>query len=85
MALGMVRAGCRTSSPSVAMRAYPAKAKNSSPAACKTPPTVIAPDGTTRERSARPLARQATTATASTTRTTATIARVSQAALCTPT
>ena len=37
MARGMVRAGSRTSSPSVAIRAYPANAKNSNPAACSTP------------------------------------------------
>ena len=37
IARGMVRAGSRTSSPIVAIRAYPAKAKNNSPAACRTP------------------------------------------------
>lgn len=37
MARGMIRAGSRTSSPMVAMRAYPAKAKNRSPPACRTP------------------------------------------------
>jgi hypothetical protein len=37
MARGMVRRGSRTSSPMVAMRAYPANAKNSSPVACRMP------------------------------------------------
>ena len=37
MARRRVREGSRTSSPSVAMRAYPAKAKNSSPAAVNAP------------------------------------------------
>ena len=37
IARGIVRAGSRTSSPRVATRAYPANAKNSSPAACRMP------------------------------------------------
>ncbi len=41
MALGMVTAGSRTSSPSVAIRAYPAKAKNRNPAERRAPPTVV--------------------------------------------
>ena len=41
MALGMVTAGSRTSSPSVAIRAYPANAKNRNPAERRTPPTVV--------------------------------------------
>ncbi|CNH35034.1 Uncharacterised protein [Mycobacterium tuberculosis] len=39
IALGMVRVGSRTSSPIVAIRAYPANAKNSNPADCSTPYT----------------------------------------------
>jgi hypothetical protein len=39
----MVTVGARTSSPRVAIRAYPAKAKNSSPADCKIPYAVASP------------------------------------------
>ena len=38
-ARGIVRAGSRTSSPSVAMRAYPANAKKQNPAPPSTPST----------------------------------------------
>ncbi len=37
IARGRVRRGSRTSSPSVAMRAYPAKLKKSNPADCRIP------------------------------------------------
>lgn len=75
----MVRAGSRTSSPRVAMRAYPAKAKNSRPPACSTPATPPENPMSSRPASAAPDDRHTTTTEARTARTTATIARVSQA------
>ena len=89
MARGIVRAGSRTSSPSVAMRAYPANAKNSSPADCSTPYQPTSPPASPPPRasstavarcaSAAPPARQAATTTASTSSTTVTTTRVSRA------
>ena len=76
MALGMVRAGSRTSSPRVAMRAYPAKAKNNSPAACSTP-LMLPPVRVIR--SAWPATATVTTTPASIASTPATITRVSNA------
>ncbi len=78
-ARGMVRAGSRTSSPRVAIRAYPAKAKNSSPAACSVPyqppwrTSVAARDGCARGPDQA--ASRATTRQASTTATTALLRR----------
>jgi hypothetical protein len=80
----MVRAGSRTSSPSVAIRAYPANAKNNSPAAWSTPPTGMS-DGSARfaDRAPPELSTTATTAS-STASTTPTMTRVSSADFCTP-
>ena len=54
----MVRAGSRTSSPRVAIRAYPANAKNNRPAACSTPPTAAPAPTSSRAASAAPEARR---------------------------
>ena len=79
--------GSRTSSPIVAIRAYPAKAKNSRPAACSTPYT---PRSECRRRPTagrvgrRPPARHAATTTARAASTTTTMIRVSRAVRVTP-
>ncbi len=44
IARGIVRLGSRTSSPSVASRAYPANAKNSRAAPWSTPPALTSPE-----------------------------------------
>ncbi len=61
------------------MRAYPAKAKNSRPAACSTPVTVASEPTSSRTVSAADEVRLATTTAASTASTTATTTRVSHA------
>ena len=82
IARGMVRAGSRTSSPSVAMRAYPANAKNSSPAACSTPRDAdVVAQSPAASRPTSPKPRTTTTTAASTASTTATMIRVSSADL----
>ena len=53
MARPMVRRGSRTSSPIVATRAYPAKAKNSRPADCSTPYQPSIPSGIATSRPCR--------------------------------
>ncbi|SHY13724.1 Uncharacterised protein [Mycobacteroides abscessus subsp. abscessus] len=84
MARGMVRAGSRTSSPSVAMRAYPAKAKNNRPAACSTPRHDV-PVRSRAAISTLPEPAAVATTAASTDNTIATMTRVSHADFCTPT
>lgn len=81
-ARGIVRAGSRTSSPRVAIRAYPANAKKSSPAAWSNP--APPPDSPTSGRPAADDPRQVATTAARTASTSATIARVSHADFCTP-
>ena len=66
------------------MRAYPANAKNSSPAACSTPATVTSSPITGRQPSASPKPTMMTTTAVSTDSTTATITRVSSAERWTP-
>lgn len=75
----MARSGSRTSSPSVAIRAYPANAKKSRPAAVSTP---CAPTSTGAvSRSAVTCGAPVTATTASTVSTTATRIRVAVAVL----
>ena len=77
----MVRRGSTTSSPSVAIRAYPANAKKSRPADCSTPP------GSTPVRfavDAVPPASAATTTTASVASVSTTITRLTRADRWTP-
>ena len=81
MAFWMVRAGSRTSSPSVAIRAYPANAKNSSPAAWSRP---RGPAKALPVTAAPPPRRHAIATAISTASTSATITRVAQADFCTP-
>ncbi len=86
IARGIVRRGSRTSSPIVAMRAYPAKAKNSSPADCSTPYQPWGPAAMARlSAEPAPDAEAATTTSASTASTTTTIAFVRAAVRVTPT
>jgi hypothetical protein len=82
IALGIVRSGDRTSSPMVAMRAYPANAKNSRPADCSTPYTdpSVPP---ANDAGSKPDAPAATT-TASTASTSTTMTRASCAVRVTP-
>ncbi|MGF6885135.1 hypothetical protein ABIA39_003290 [Nocardia sp. GAS34] len=61
------------------MRAYPANAKKSRPAACRIPGTAISPPNRSCAKSAWPLVNPATTTADSTASTTATITRVSHA------
>jgi hypothetical protein len=76
----------RASSPIVAMRAYPAKAKNSSPADCSTPYQPWGPGSITRlSAEPAPDAEAATTTRASTAKTTTTITLVRAAVRVTPT
>ena len=84
MARGMVFSGSVTSSPSVAMRAYPAKAKNINPAACSTPYAVTSPPSVSRAASAPPKPSSTVTTSASTASTAATMIRVSNAERWTP-
>ena len=74
MARGIVLAGSRTSSPRVAIRAYPAKAKNSSPADCSTASGLASnpSDATPVEPASGPTTPEPTT-TARTSRTATTI------------
>ena len=83
IARGIVRAGSRTSSPIVAIRAYPAKAKKSRPAACSTPyaPALVDHDGTS---AAEGDTTSTATTVARTTRVQATRMRVRRAVLVTP-
>src|SRR5690606_33634025 len=82
-ARGMVRAGSRTSSPRVAIRAYPANAKNSNPAAPSTS-TTEPTSPPSREGTGAPPTHPVTTTVASTARVVATRNLVAPAVVRTP-
>src|SRR5512132_556278 len=84
MARGIVRVGATTSSPSVAIRAYPANAKNRKPAACSVSYPPGTDDGNARDHSALPLPSDAATTSARHTSTITTMTFVAPAVLVTP-